>query len=164
MLKWDCPRIEWLIEDQAFLRSHNSAPHPPLSSLSHQQLISLHQSSCVSPVELTEQEGGLARSQIVRPWESLALYKSFNILWIFCFMGQFYESSSRLPYTLAKTIKTLKYHIDSRFTVLHVRKVTIGCFHYLPPPSVCVKITELCKHRFLRKVPFSSTGINQEKD
>ncbi len=58
-------------------------PHPPLS---RQQVVSLSQSSCVSPVELTDGERGesrgWARSQIIRPRESLALYKSFRTLWV----------------------------------------------------------------------------------
>ncbi len=44
-------RIEWYIEGQAFLRSYYSAPRPSFSSLSHQQVASLSQSSCVSPVQ-----------------------------------------------------------------------------------------------------------------
>jgi hypothetical protein len=38
----------------------------------------------VSPVELTDRRGmlkGWVRSQIIRPRESLELYKSFNTLW-----------------------------------------------------------------------------------
>ncbi len=45
--------IEWFKEDQAFLMSYVSAPIP----VSRQQLVSLSQSFCVSPVDLT-QEGG----------------------------------------------------------------------------------------------------------
>jgi len=46
------------------------------------QVVSLSQSSCVSPVELTNWRGRewWARSQIIRPRESLTLYKSFNTL------------------------------------------------------------------------------------
>jgi hypothetical protein len=52
-------------------------PPPPLS---WRQVVSLSQA--LSPVELTEGKGGRgwARSQIIRPWESLVLYKSFNTL------------------------------------------------------------------------------------
>ncbi len=40
----------------------------------------LSQSSCVSPVDLlTGEGGGWARSRIIRPQESVVLYKSFNI-------------------------------------------------------------------------------------
>ncbi len=45
-----------------------------------QLLVSLSQSSCVSPVELLAGGRG-ARSQIIWARESLALYKSFNTLW-----------------------------------------------------------------------------------
>jgi hypothetical protein len=66
------------------MRSYDSAPRPPPSSPppSRQQVVSLSQSSCVSPVELTNWRGRewWARSQIIRPRESLALYKSFNTL------------------------------------------------------------------------------------
>ncbi len=39
------------MEDQAFLGSYDSAPRPPPPL---QQIVSLSQSSCVSPVQLTE--------------------------------------------------------------------------------------------------------------
>ncbi len=42
--------IEWFVEGQAFLQSYDSAPPPPLS---RQRVVSLFQSSCVSPVEIT---------------------------------------------------------------------------------------------------------------
>ncbi len=45
----------------------------PPAPLSRQQVGSLSQSSCVSPEEV-----GRGRSRIIRPQESLALYKSFN--------------------------------------------------------------------------------------
>ncbi len=48
-----------------------------LPTHSRQQVVSLSQSSCVSPVELTGErggEGGGARSRIIRPRESLTLY------------------------------------------------------------------------------------------
>ncbi len=53
-----------------------------LSPLFRQQVVSLSQSSCVSPVELTDRRGGRwqRRSQIIRRQESLALYISFNTL------------------------------------------------------------------------------------
>jgi len=74
------------MEDQAFLRLNNSAPLPPPSCpLSRPQVVLfLSQSSCVSPVEPTDEgDGGRgwAWSQSIRSWESLALYKTFNTLW-----------------------------------------------------------------------------------
>ncbi len=50
--------------------------------LSRQQLVSLSQPSCVSPVELTERRRGRAWRRIIWPQKSLALYKSFNTLWL----------------------------------------------------------------------------------
>ncbi len=44
---------EWFTEFQAFLLSYDSAPRPPLYPLSRQQVVSLSQPSCVSPVEFT---------------------------------------------------------------------------------------------------------------
>jgi hypothetical protein len=62
-------------------RSHDSAPRlPPFPTL-----VSLCQSSCVSPVDLIDGRGGTgwARSQILRLRESLDLYKSYNnTLWL----------------------------------------------------------------------------------
>jgi hypothetical protein len=54
-----------------------------LRSLSRQKVVSFSQSSCALPVVLTvgRRGRGWARSQIIRPRESLALHKSFNVLW-----------------------------------------------------------------------------------
>jgi hypothetical protein len=46
------------LETQAFLRSYVPAPRPLSSPLSRQQVVSLSQASCVSPVELTDGRGG----------------------------------------------------------------------------------------------------------
>jgi hypothetical protein len=59
--------------------------YPPTSPLSLQQVVSLSQSSCVLPVELTDgrvENGGRGwvRSQTIRLPESLALYKLFSTL------------------------------------------------------------------------------------
>ncbi len=68
------PREYWMIyRGPSFLAVvwFRSSPTPLLPS----------QSSCVSSVELTDMRGegrGWARSQIIRPWESLALYESCN--------------------------------------------------------------------------------------
>jgi hypothetical protein len=59
-------------------------PHP-LPPLYPEQVVSLYQYSCVSPVELFVGEVGgsrWGRSQIIRRRESLVLYKSFNPLCI----------------------------------------------------------------------------------
>ncbi len=50
--------IELFVEDQAFLRSYDSALRPPTPPLSRLQLVSLSQSSCVSPIELTDRRMG----------------------------------------------------------------------------------------------------------
>ncbi len=63
--------IELFIEDQAFSPSDDSAPSPPFSP----SLVSK-----LSPVSSLLTEGGGARSQVIRPLESLALYKSFRTL------------------------------------------------------------------------------------
>ncbi len=60
----------------------NSISRPPPSSPSPvQQIVSLYQASCVSPVELTSgrRGGGNGRTR------NLALCKSFNTLWSHCF-------------------------------------------------------------------------------
>ncbi len=63
------------------MRRYDSAP--PLSSLSRQQLVSLSQSSCVSPVGLTKgrRGGGGGRG-------ACFLYKSFNTLWSHLYVQQ----------------------------------------------------------------------------
>jgi hypothetical protein len=54
--------IERLTEDQAFSLSFDLAPPPPLPPPPRcQQFVSLYQSSCVLPVELTAGRGGGAR-------------------------------------------------------------------------------------------------------
>ncbi len=79
-------RIEWfywLIEDQAFLRSHNSAPRPPPPPLSVSKLsLFLILPVCRRSSLLTGGGGrGRVWSRIIRPQESLGLYKSFKPLW-----------------------------------------------------------------------------------
>jgi hypothetical protein len=60
------------------VESFASSPTP-----SHQQVVSLTQSSCVSPLAFCRRgERGWVRSQIRRRRESLVLYKSFNTLWV----------------------------------------------------------------------------------
>ncbi len=49
--------IEWFKEDQAFSQSYVLASPPP-NPLFRQQVVSLSQSSCVSPVQLTDGRGG----------------------------------------------------------------------------------------------------------
>jgi hypothetical protein len=76
-----------------------SGSSPTPSPLSRQQVVSLSQSSCESPVQLTDgRRGGgrrWARSQIVRRRESLALNKLFNTLW----SGLFYlEQAVVVPF------------------------------------------------------------------
>jgi len=55
------------------------APNP----ISGHQVVSLSQSYCVTPVELTDGRGGRVggRSQIIRRLKSRNLYKSFSNLW-----------------------------------------------------------------------------------
>ncbi len=56
----------------------------PLSPLSRRQVVSLSQASCVAGHVYwweKRRRRGWASSQIIRPRESLALYKSFNTLW-----------------------------------------------------------------------------------
>jgi hypothetical protein len=76
-------KTERFIETQAFLRScDDSAPRPsPPSPLSRQQIVSLSQFSCVSPIwGGGGVEGAVKCSRIIRPQKSLALYKLFNPL------------------------------------------------------------------------------------
>ncbi len=67
--------IECFTEDQAFLQSNDSGPRPPPSRpLSRQQITSLSQSSCLSPVELilTGEGGRGAKSyDRERAWPSI---------------------------------------------------------------------------------------------
>jgi hypothetical protein len=74
--------IEWFIEDQAFLRSYDSIPSPPpFSPVSKLSLLFLSLPVCRRSSLLTDEgdgEGVGARSQIIRPRESLGLYKSLN--------------------------------------------------------------------------------------
>jgi hypothetical protein len=60
----------WYIEDQAFFRSYDSAPCPPLPPLFRQQVVFLYQSSYVSPIEGGEEPN---HTTTRKP----GLYKSF---------------------------------------------------------------------------------------
>ncbi len=73
--------IEWFIECQAFLRSYDP---PPLRSAS---CLSFLVFMCVAGPDYWGERGGRrgrAWSRILRPQESLALFKSFNTLWPPC--------------------------------------------------------------------------------
>ncbi len=50
--------IELFIENQAVSPSYDLDPRPPPSPLSRQQVVSLSQSLCVSPIELTDWRSG----------------------------------------------------------------------------------------------------------
>jgi hypothetical protein len=65
------------------LQSYDLAPSLPPPPLSRQQVVSLSQPSCVSPVKAETEGGGEggAKSEIIRLRESLVLYKSLNTLW-----------------------------------------------------------------------------------
>jgi hypothetical protein len=72
-----------------FLLSYDSVSRPtlptmlPAPTLYRQQVVSLSQSSFVSPVELTDgRKGGRGRAsrQIIRRRENMALHESFNTL------------------------------------------------------------------------------------
>ncbi len=62
-------RIERFIEDEAYFRSCDLAPHPSPPSLSCLQIVSLSQSSCVSPVQGEGGGKGWAWSRIIRSQE-----------------------------------------------------------------------------------------------
>ncbi len=87
LLMWDkggVPEsIKWFTENQAFWLSYDLVPPPPHPPLSRHEVVSLSQSSCLSPVQLTDRRGvrRRGRSQIIWRRESLALYKSLNTLW-----------------------------------------------------------------------------------
>ncbi len=72
-------REYWMIyRGPGFLAIVDSAPRPPSPHLlPSATCFSFAQSSCVSPIELTDGRGGRwwARSQIIRLQENLALYK-----------------------------------------------------------------------------------------
>jgi hypothetical protein len=78
--------IQLVIEDQTFLRSCDLAPPQPHPLLSRQQVVSLFQSFCVSPVELTvvgggEGWGGAKLFDAEKAWSSLKSFKS--TLWVY---------------------------------------------------------------------------------
>ena len=73
---------EWFLDGQAFLRSYSLAPCPPLPSPPPpgSKLDRRHTRRLKKGGNLLTGEGG-ARRRIIRPQESLALYKPFNPLW-----------------------------------------------------------------------------------
>jgi hypothetical protein len=78
--------IEWFTEDQAFSRSYDSTPCPmptPLISLSRQYAWPATHRKTDNERHFADGKGGRARSRIIKPQESLALYKSFNTLCLY---------------------------------------------------------------------------------
>jgi hypothetical protein len=75
--------LVYIIEDQAFSPSYDLAPYP--SPLSCQQIVSLSQASCVSPMEHSDWKGGRVREgvrrQTIKRQERLVLYNPFTTLW-----------------------------------------------------------------------------------
>ncbi len=72
--------VERFIEDQAFLRSYDSAPRPPPSPFSHQQVVSLSQSSCVTGQAYWRGGGGGGWGGGLRskPYDSEKVWPSIN--------------------------------------------------------------------------------------
>ncbi len=107
--------IKWFLENQAFSPSYDLAPSPP-SHPFRQQVVSLYQSSGVSPVQLTEGRGrrGCGRSQIIRWRESLVLYKSFNALWLLpqqmCFDASFQSRSEQTVHQESAALPNISYN------------------------------------------------------
>jgi hypothetical protein len=81
---------------------------PPPSPLSRQQIVSLSQSSYVSPaVELTDGKGGGGREgkdQIIRRGEILVLYKLFNTIWYFISLHQHLQIGKTGQYQFKKCV------------------------------------------------------------
>ncbi len=72
--------IEWLLEDQNFLRSYDAAPSPlPPPLLPSASCVSFSVFVCVAGLAYWL-GGGVRKSQIIPPRESLVLYKSLNTL------------------------------------------------------------------------------------
>ncbi len=71
--------IEWFIESQAFSRSYYLAPRPPPPSSPVSKLDRRHTRRLRKRDNVAG--GGWRKSSIIRPQESLVLYKSFNTLW-----------------------------------------------------------------------------------
>ncbi len=75
--------MEWPIEGQAFSRSYDSArPPTPFRLLSQQATYSTRRLRKRDNLLTVERGRGRARSRIIRPKESLVLYKSFNTPWV----------------------------------------------------------------------------------
>ncbi len=66
--------IERFVEDQAFLRSYDSAPRPPAPSHPSSP-VSLSQSSCVSTVKLTDDGGGRC-GRGAKSWDRVKAWSS----------------------------------------------------------------------------------------
>jgi len=73
--------------------------HASSLPLPRQQIVSLSQSSCVSPVQLTDGRGGGRGAEIIRPQESLVLY-SIN-----------HNARQKLIYCLLTDPLIFRYHL-----------------------------------------------------
>ncbi len=142
------------MKNQAFLQSCNLAP--PFPTLSRQQVISLSQSSYVSPVQLTDGTGGRgrARSQIICPRASLVLCKTFKTL---CVLFSFETIGCVCPW-LAPVIKRPVH--STRGDVTYVKYFFLLIFFIKKLVSVHEKFKpfegdkRLCRRQVDRKKDF----------
>jgi hypothetical protein len=75
---------EWFTEDQAFSRSYDSTPCPPPLFPSPVSTLDRRHTERLRMIDiLLTGRGGASRSRIIKPQESLALYKSFNTLCLY---------------------------------------------------------------------------------
>ncbi len=121
----------------------------PLPPTPREQVVCLSQSSCVSPVELIDGWKGWPRSQIIRRWGSLVLYKSFNTLWLRSFSINFeiYNLNEKINFSvvlnisanLRKSLKSflfpvqvfLRWVYKSEKSVEIENRLSVSLFHCL---------------------------------
>jgi hypothetical protein len=102
--------IELFIEEHAFLQSYDSSSLPSPSPLSRQQIVSLSQSSCVSPVEFTDRGGGELSGRGAKSYDRKKAWPCINYSILFAYRCCLHSVASGNPMENAKivivTIKT----------------------------------------------------------
>ncbi len=119
---------EWFIEDQALSMSYNLAPRPPSAPLSREQVVSLSQSFCVPPIELTDGGRGEEPNHATARSLYLTCLYSFNTLCLQIYRETMYRENIRVwHFVLNAPAKKKSQLTHENLASQHLAKTIIIC-------------------------------------